>query len=849
MEDMNMKHTLAFAIACYLPLSASAQLIISEYVEGSGYNKAIELFNPTDGSINLSEYQIKLFQNGSTSASYTINLSGNIESAETFVVAHNDIDNSATVDAYVGNLLHNGDDAIGLYRNNTLIDIIGERGVRNEWGSGLASTKDNTIARNSSINQGSTVFDINNQWQGFAKNTISNLGSHQFTGSLIVNDGSSGGDGGTDNGGGDGGSDNHTANCSDAFTAINQIQGTGESSPLVGQTLWVEGIVTGDFQESGYKGFYIQSADAEQDSDTNTSEAIFVYSQTAVDAGDRIRLQATAVEFNNQTQLENVSDLTVCQTNVALPTAKTISLPQDANNKEALEGMLVTFQQPLFVTDTYNYGRYGQVGLATERLFTPTQVVEPGLAAQQLAVSNAAKTIILDDVQTEQNPEVLPYPSNELTANNSLRSGDSVIGLTGVLAYAFNNFQILPIEAVNIQVTNPRPTAIESEAEANLVIASFNVLNYFNGDGFGGGFPTPRGANNLNEFQRQQAKIVAAMVELNADVIGLMELENDGFAEHSAIADLVSAINQALSTQEYAYIIPQSPFIGDDAITVGILYRKSAVTPVGAATILDSSNSIRDGSGALFLDSKNRPMLSQQFKVLSSEQNFVVAVNHLKSKGSNCNSLGDPDLNDGQGNCNKTRARAAMAMGEFLQSTYQNLPTIIVGDLNAYAKEEPLDVLANNGFNNLFNSQTSYSYFYKGQQGQLDHALANQAMQDKLVSANIWHINADEPRVLDYNTDFQGAIQQAKFYAPDAYRSSDHDPIIARFNLVAEALLGDFDGDGDVDRNDVQIFNNKIRLGEQLELSYDFNGDNNVDRRDIRGLMALCTRSRCATEL
>ena len=597
----------------------------------------------------------------------------------------------------------------------------------------------------------------------------------------------------------------------------------------------------------------MQSADSASDDDATTSEALFVYhSNNDVNVGDHIRIQANAGEYKNQTQLTSVSDIIVCATEAPLPAATAVSLPMSEESREALEGMLVSFEQDLFVTDTYNYGRYGQVGLATERLYNPTQVTTPGEAANALSAENQTKSIKLDDLSSAQNPSSLPYPAPEMTPENTLRSGDTVKSIAAVFGYPFGSWTLLPTDQVNVMQTNPRTPAPTFEQEGNLRVASFNVLNYFNGDGQGAGFPTSRGADSAEEFVRQRDKIVTAIAQLDADIVGLMEIENDGYDDISAIADLVRGLNDIAGEGTYAYVTPNQADMGTDDIAVGLVYRPAVVTPSGASAVLNSSNSIKDDSNnPLFLDSKNRPVLTQAFTLLENDESLAIAVTHFKSKGSNCDSLGDPDIGDGQGNCNVTRTNAAKALGSFLTQQYGDMATIAVGDFNAYAKEDPITTLADAGYGNIFDGLEktgTYSYIFGGELGQLDHALANPAMMSAILDAEFWALNADEPRILDYNVEFQDAAQQAKFYAPDAFRSSDHDPVVVEINLVGEYLLGDFDTDNDVDRVDVGIFYQKLRQGQIEDMSYDFNNDGALNTRDVRGLMQLCTRARCATE-
>ncbi len=208
-----------------------------------------------------------------------------------------------------------------------------------------------------------------------------------------------------------------------------------------------------------------------------------------------------------------------------------------------------------------------------------------------------------------------------------------------------------------------------------------------------------------------------------------------------------------------------------------MIYKPASVSLVGSYAILDTSVDPR------FIDDKNRPVLAQTFMDNSTGGIFTVAVNHLKSKGSACDDVGDPDTGDGAGNCNLTRKAAAEALVDWLASD----PTgsgdgdfLIIGDLNSYDKEDPIDVLLAGGYTDLiykFLGEDAYSYVFDGQLGYLDHALANQDLLDEVTGTTVWHINADEADLIDYDTSFKGPNQDA-IYAPDAYRSSDHDPVL-----------------------------------------------------------------------
>ncbi|MCQ8118624.1 ExeM/NucH family extracellular endonuclease [Methylomonas rosea] len=614
--------------------------------------------------------------------------------------------------------------------------------------------------------------------------------------------------------------------CGQAATLISAIQGSSGVSPLSGSVQHVEAIVSADFQgSSNLNGFFVQQVSG-ADANPATSEGLFVSSSVPVNLGDKVHIVGTVTETFSMTRLETVSSVDVCSSGNALPAAVEVNLPFDSagNDPERWEGMLIQLPQTLTVTENFNLGRFGEFLLSSGgRLLTPTQVATPGQAAINVTAQNLANQLLVDDGINVQNPDPVIYPQpTGLSAANSLRSGDSVVGATGVLAYDFGVYRLQPTQPLTFVADNARGEAPTLSTLGSLKIASFNVLNYFNGNGLGGGFPTARGANTLTEFNRQRAKIIPAIHALNADVIGLMEIENDGYGSTSAIADLVNGLNQLAGAGTYAFINPGLSKIGTDEIAVGIIYKPAKVSTTGSVAILDSS------VNPLFIDTKNRPAIAQTFLDKASNKLLTIAVNHLKSKGSACDDVNDPDTGDGQGNCNQTRTDAAQALASWLasdptQSGVSN--ALIIGDLNSYAQEDPISALKNAGYQNLLETfvgnQAAYSYVFSGAAGYLDHALANATLASQVKSAAEWHINADEPRSLDYNTEFKSANQVSSFYAADAYRSSDHDPL-----LIKLFVPGDLDNDGDVDGSDANLVKAQVgkcsgKAGFNREADYD----------------------------
>ena len=185
-----MRRSLALALvllACSLvgasgASAASLDLYLSEYVEGTGNSKAVEIYNGTGAAVNLATggYSIQMFFNGSSSAGVTINLTGTVADGDVYVLAQSAADPAilAVADQTNGAGWFNGDDAVVLRKGATVIDVIGQIGVDpgSEWGSGDASTADNTLRRKATITagdpNGADAFDPSVEWDGFPTNTF-----------------------------------------------------------------------------------------------------------------------------------------------------------------------------------------------------------------------------------------------------------------------------------------------------------------------------------------------------------------------------------------------------------------------------------------------------------------------------------------------------------------------------------------------------------------------------------------------------------------------------------------------------------------------------------------------------
>lgn len=843
---------LGISIAPLMTAQAS-DLIISGVIDGpltGGLPKAVEFYVVNDIA-DLSIYGFGSANNGAGTDGEEFTFPADSATAGTFLYV-------ATEDTGFGSFFGfapdytgaasniNGDDAIELFQNGVVVDIFGDINVDGsdqpwEYMDGWTYRTDGTGPDGAAFDIANWTFSGPDALDGETSNVLSGspFPLASYSPEVVI------------------------SSCGDPATLIHDIQGSGASSPLVGETHTIEGIVVGDFQDNAsadngdLDGFFVQEEDTQTDGLPKTSEGIFVFAPGSTDVaiGDKVRVTGTVQEFFGNTQLGSVSQVTICD-QAPLPAVTDVNLPVSSiDDFESFEGMYVRLPQELVIAEYFNFDRFGEIVLASpvsgqSRPYQPTAVEKPGSAeAADLAALNALSRITLDDGRTNQNPDPAIHPNGKIfDLNNRFRGGDIVQNAAGVLNYAFNLYRIQPTTGADYIPVNPR-SEIPEDVGGRLKVASFNVLNYFLtiDDGSNNCGPAQdlgcRGADTLEEFDRQKTKILNALATIDADIFGLVELENTSGV--SPLNDIVNGLNAIADAGTFDYI--DTGTIGGDAIKVGIIYKPSMVSPVGDFAILDSTVDPR------FIDTKNRPVLAQSFMEVSTDAVFTVAVNHLKSKGSSCGS-GDDDPE--QGNCNLTRTMAAQALVDWLATdpTGSGDPdVIIIGDLNAYDKEDPIDAIVAGAddtpntaddYSDLiasFEGELAYSYVFSGQFGYLDYALSSQSMTAQVTGVTEWHINADEPDIIDYDTSFKKSAQKALF-EPNAFRSSDHDPVIVGLNLESTstnqicAFLGDDPRFGRFDSDWFRFYGSKDE-----EISLTLNAEPPEAGKEKRaGLLLIC---------
>lgn len=555
--------------------------------------------------------------------------------------------------------------------------------------------------------------------------------------------------------------------------AIAEVQGRVLRSPLIDQQVTVEGIVVGNFA-TGLHGVFVQSE--HDDGDPLTAEGIFVEHEAdaspRLHTGDRVRVSGRVAELGqDNASLTSLRDtvLVVLGRGEVKPLVLSRA-PATAGDWERYEGMSVQITAPLTVSGNDGLSRYGEITASFDgRLFQPTETVAPGPRAEQLAADNARRRVLLDDARTAENPSRLWFLPQPLSDGQPVRAGSQLNHVLGVLDQRMGKYRLQLTDSLQVQ-QRARPAA--PSVPGDVRIASLNLLNLFNGDGHGAGFPTERGAQTFVQYQQQQRKLVAVVQALKPDVAALMEVENDGVGADSTVQQFADALNASGPSRDYR-VIDTGHGPGSDAIRVAMIYRSTRVRPQGSAAFL---------TGGPFAERSRVPM-AQAFRAGRGPV-FVVAANHFKSKGCGHDEKQaqgeDVDHHDGQGCWNAVRVESARRLQAWLASDPTRSASklaLIVGDLNAHAQEDPLRALYAGGLRDAFalaQVAAPYSFVFDGQAGRLDHALLNAPLASRLRGAVEWHNNCDEAEFFDYHQDVDG----------DPFRASDHDPILLGFDLA-----------------------------------------------------------------
>jgi predicted extracellular nuclease len=516
---------------------------------------------------DLSQYQIEIYFDGNPDLDDATVIplnSVSLDICEPWYVADDGERLDFLADQYTTATLFDGNDAIVLRRksDNEIMDIIGQVGVDPgiAWSSGGVSTINQSICRKRTVTSGvvanpSIPFDPSLEWISFPIDIF--FSQMDETCKCYIDRPPT---------------PAPTAPLMPLDVFIHEIQGKDATSPLVDALVRVEAIVIGDFQnrdadvEKNLGGFWIQEEDEDADDDETTSEGIFVIDpDTFVDVnlGDKVVVVGIVKENFGNTVID-ADSVVITSTTEILPSYTEIELPM---NLEQVEGMLVEFKQDLIIIEQFNLDRFSEVLLyaGSDRPYQYTQLNTPSKTGLEAYTADLdSLTITYEDGRDGSTNDVDYFDGfSPYSTATAPRMGDVIKKLKGVVDYKFGNFRVRSIidGSVTVQRKNIRPQE-PPEVGSGLRIASFNVLNYFITLG-------ERGAEDKEEFGRQQQKLVTALAGLDADIFGLIELENNFPA---VLIDLVTALNARVGSGVYSYVNPGRQKVGTEFVSYSLSF-------------------------------------------------------------------------------------------------------------------------------------------------------------------------------------------------------------------------------------------------------------------------------------
>lgn len=811
--------------------SAGAPVVINEVYGGGGNSGAafnrdfVELVNKTTAPVDLAGWSVQYASAAGTSWTTKTNLTGTIPAGGRFVVGGAGGANGASFTADLDGAINlsGSTGKVALVNTQTalpgttctdacsdlpqVVDFVGY-GAANDWaGAGAAPGTANAT----SVSRNSTSTNTANNAADFTVGTPTpGAGTPPPPGTPVEK-------------------------------TIAQVQGTGSTSPLVGENVIIKGVVTAAYPTGGFHGFYLQTqGTGPEPSASGASDGVFVFqsgSSTPLDAdavvGNYVEVTGKVSEFSGLTEVTAAgADIADAGEDFSPVQALAVPWPTTDAGRESLESMLFQPSGDYTVTNTFGTNQFGEVGLAVgdHPLLQNTEVGAPGSPeAAAVVADNARRAVTLDDGASSNftassfstgacgarpipcllNGALTPaYVSN----TKPVRVGEAATFTAPVVIdYRFNLWRFQPTAQVvgpdnatspvsfaNTRTAAPDDGDINQLGTADLKVASFNVLNYFTDlgdqdpaclayyDRDDSGVTVRdgcnrRGAWDAADLARQTEKEVSAITALDADVVGLMEIENSakfGHPRDTALAALVAALNAKAGAGTWAFV-PSStdlPSTDDqDFITSAMIYRPARVMRV------DRSRALGDQSGPTQAFGNAREPIAQTFRKKTAKgDKFLFVVNHFKSKGSAGPFPGDEDTGDGQGASVTSRILQAQALRDWVPGVaaeYGAKAIVMAGDYNSYTMEDPLDVLYQAGYTDVGSTfdPTSYSYSFSGLSGSLDHILVNDYALRMSTGADHWNINSGESVAMEYS---RYNYHSTDFHDAGPYRSSDHDPVV-----------------------------------------------------------------------
>ncbi|MBZ6379517.1 hypothetical protein B5C34_07385 [Pacificimonas flava] len=635
---------------------------------------------------------------------------------------------------------------------------------------------------------------------------------------------------------------------------IGQVQGTGQVSEYAGTRVGVRGIVTA----VDSNGFYLQDADG--DGNMATSDAIFVFTggAPAVELGDELDVQGTVSEYTpggsstgnlSTTQLSS-ADITVLSSDNALPEAVLIGpssgiLPPTASVEEGVafyeqfEGMRVTFESPVLVAPQSQFREFFAVLSDGEGNLYGTNFSDRGTIN---IVGGEGGLGFTNTIGGDFNPEIVQFQSDFFGVSDGISLPDVIAGarfgnVTGVLSYDFGVPELLVTDApelISDGTIEPEVTTVAGD-EDTLTVASFNVLNLDRVDADGNGEFDVDADSDVAEG-RFDAVADIIVNNLGApDIIALQEVNDDSgtlldgvVTAEMTLEDIVAAI-EAVGGPTYSYI--DNPFITDEAsggvpggnIRNVFLYRDDRVDLVeGSVTSIQFEDQATNEENP-FYDARLPLVAEFEF----GGESYTIVNNHFSSKGGSTPLLGveQPPVNGSA----LERAAQADAVADYVESLGGDAQVVVLGDLNEFEFEEPLDPLYDAGLVNLTNrlpEEERYTYLFNGNSQALDHIFVSQNVAGG-AEYDIVHASAEfndrgaplsdhDPVIVSIDTGVDYSLQLLHV----------GDPELGQFSETAEnvaALIDIFEGQAD---NSITLFSGDNYIpGPFLTAGYLTTGD------------------------
>jgi len=798
------------AAPAFASVDGSGVVINEAYLSGGSpgaafTNKFVELYNPTDADVSLDGTSLQYRSGTGSAASHsTIALTGTIP-AKGYYLVKGGSNGSAGVALPAADKDGTGLNPSGTTGTLALVqgtsavtlptgDLAGASGVIDAIGYGTSNTYEAAVA---AAPVGNT--DVKSLNRDDGGDTDDNSADFALSASITPTN-AKGETGATDPGTDP---DPDPGPQPGEKVSIAAVQGTTDTSPLKGDLVTVEGVITADYRTGGYDGIVIQTqgSGGADDATPGASDGIFIFLSGKTvpgSIGDLVSVNGTVSEYYGQTQIAPASaaDVSVVTAGVGVPDATPLPTTVVGSDREQYENMLVAPTGDYLVASSHQLYNFGTLWLNPGELnVKSTELKGVGAEADKIAAANRADRILLDDGYNAQIGKAghtgdQPY----FTKDDVVRNGDAVDfdGKSFVLQYGFDDWRLQPVtplnstspadQKVSFTTNNPRPEV--PSVGGDVQIASFNVYNYFttlssqNSDA--------RGAKDAAQFAIQKSKIVAAINGTGAEIVSLMEIENSiklGEPIDTALADLVDGLNAAAGSDVWAFV-PTPDALNNaattDFITSAIIYKKGVVTPKGASkTITDET-----------VWGNAREPIAQAFDI--GGRTVTVVANHFKSKSGS-----GPEPADGQGFFNADRveqARSLLTFTEQLKTDSGSDDMLLIGDFNAYGHEDPINVFTSKGWLDTVPSKAKgqYTYTFDGELGSLDHVIASPSLAASVTGAGVWTINSPEWSDRGY------AFEATESGTP--FRSSDHDPIIVGVSAAAPpvsidiATINDFHG-------------------------------------------------------